>query len=199
MDLFKTTDNIWLYGLLAISVTGLCLALERSFGKPLWAVTSFRGRKTLTASTPPRSVSPEKKPGPGPTPPSSYADALPPQSREALCSLDDRPVAGHAVDVSAVKENILPMTADYRSSPDGKYTPTGISVKELKALGDFPDYATLSGVPLPRPYQEFDIEKAIPRPYRPFRWVYHQTMCQYRSYPRFGSDPDPRLTNRLQH
>ena len=48
---------------------------------------------------------------------------------------------------------------------------------EVRALGDFPDYAKLSGVPLPQPYPECNIERAIPRPYRPFRWAYHQTMC----------------------
>jgi hypothetical protein len=40
----------------------------------------------------------------------------------------------------------------------------------------FPDYAALTGVPAPDPYVGFDIKRAIPRPYRPFRWKYHQTM-----------------------
>lgn len=31
--------------------------------------------------------------------------------------------------------------------------------------------------PLPRPLPDFDIEKAKPRPYRPFRWTFHQTMA----------------------
>src|SRR5690242_12370477 len=39
------------------------------------------------------------------------------------------------------------------------------------------DYFKLSGVPLPKPLHKFDLEKAKPRPYRPFRWQYHQTMC----------------------
>ncbi|KAG2421797.1 hypothetical protein HFD88_005773 [Aspergillus terreus] len=47
---------------------------------------------------------------------------------------------------------------------------------DIKSLGKFPDYAALSGVPLPRSYLEFDINKALPRPYGPFRWAYHQTM-----------------------
>lgn len=50
-------------------------------------------------------------------------------------------------------------------------------MEEIKALGDFPDYSKISGVLLPKAYKEFDIEKARPRPYRPFRWAYHQTMC----------------------
>jgi hypothetical protein len=43
----------------------------------------------------------------------------------------------------------------------------------------FPDYASLSGIPLPKAYLGFNITRALPRPYRPFRWVYHQTMCMY--------------------
>lgn len=69
------------------------------------------------------------------------------------------------------------MTADYRESRESLYTPTGFSIAEIKALGDFPDYAALSGIPLPEVYEGFEIEKALPRPYRPFRWAYHQTMC----------------------
>lgn len=57
-------------------------------------------------------------------------------------------------------------------------TATGITLREIQQLGDFPDYATLSGVPLPEPYPAFDVKKAMPRPYRPFRWAYHQTMCK---------------------
>jgi len=32
---------------------------------------------------------------------------------------------------------------------------------------------------LPEPYGGFDPAKALPRPYRPFRWAYHQTMCTF--------------------
>jgi hypothetical protein len=45
-------------------------------------------------------------------------------------------------------------------------------------MGDFPAYDILSGIPLPEPYVNFDPAKAVPRPYRPFRWAYHQTMCK---------------------
>lgn len=58
------------------------------------------------------------------------------------------------------------------------FTPTGVTLREIHHLGDFPDYASLSGVPLPEAYPEFDIAKAAARPYRPFRWAYHQTMCK---------------------
>ncbi|KAL3467630.1 hypothetical protein BJX64DRAFT_283551 [Aspergillus heterothallicus] len=56
------------------------------------------------------------------------------------------------------------------------YTPTGFSIADIEALGRFPDYSILSGVPHPTPCPNFDIRTASYRPYRPFRWVYHQTM-----------------------
>ncbi|KIK63722.1 hypothetical protein GYMLUDRAFT_40781 [Collybiopsis luxurians FD-317 M1] len=40
----------------------------------------------------------------------------------------------------------------------------------------FVDYFKLSGVPPPVPLPEFNVDKAKARPYRPFRWSYHQTM-----------------------
>lgn len=47
-----------------------------------------------------------------------------------------------------------------------------------RLLGEeFPDHFARSGVPLPNPVpDDFDIDKAKPRPYRPFRWDYHQNM-----------------------
>jgi len=42
----------------------------------------------------------------------------------------------------------------------------------------FTDYAQLTGVPHPTPLPDFDVDKAKARPYRPFRWEYHQTMCE---------------------
>jgi hypothetical protein len=61
---------------------------------------------------------------------------------------------------------------------DGNFfTPTGFSTREIRALGSFPDYALLSGVPDPEPCSpSWDISKAAFRPFRPFRWNYHQHM-----------------------
>ncbi|KAI0477273.1 alpha-1,2-mannosyltransferase [Xylariaceae sp. FL0804] len=70
----------------------------------------------------------------------------------------------------------LGLDEDYRRASPAKHTPTGFSVREVRALGDFPDYAALAEVPAPRAYDGFDLERARPRPYRPFRWAYHQTM-----------------------
>jgi hypothetical protein len=39
------------------------------------------------------------------------------------------------------------------------------------------NYFDLSGVPAPRSLPNFNIDKAKPRPYRPFRWKYFQNMC----------------------
>jgi hypothetical protein len=72
------------------------------------------------------------------------------------------------------------------ASQDAKFisctsSATGFTPEEIQMIGHFPDYAELSGVPLPKPCLEFKIETALPRPYRPFRWVYHQTMGTYHS------------------
>ena len=114
-----------------------------------------------------------------------YKDAFPPSRREALATIAEtlpavqrKKLTGHEIDQELFEKSLIPFTANYAETDGDKYTPTGFSVDEIKALGDFPDYAELSGVPLPEPYKEFDIEKARPRPYRPFRWSYHQTMCK---------------------
>ncbi|KAF8191266.1 hypothetical protein BJ912DRAFT_1022000 [Pholiota molesta] len=39
------------------------------------------------------------------------------------------------------------------------------------------DYFELSGVPRPKPIRDFNVREAKARPYRPFRWPYHQTMA----------------------
>lgn len=146
----------------------------------------LRGRRATTADTPPRSLSPDKK-EPKNSPPSSteYVKTFPPLNRDLLEDVasslpkDRRAALG---DLSFDEENwmnsVLSFEEDFRTCDPSKYTFTGHSIKEVRALGDFPDYTTLSGVPLPEPYLEHDIKKAIPRPYRPFRWAYHQTMCE---------------------
>ncbi|RPB24237.1 hypothetical protein L211DRAFT_752249, partial [Terfezia boudieri ATCC MYA-4762] len=50
-------------------------------------------------------------------------------------------------------------------------------------LGLYPDYAALSGVPWPEACVDFDPQRALPRPYRPFRWPYHQTMTMSKLEP----------------
>lgn len=141
----------------------------------------LRGRRSSSADTPPRSLSPEKQPSNSSTNSSEYVEIFPPSQRDVLrtLSLSDsqREALGDLnFDEKTFAKNILGWEEDYRTCNESKYIASGFSVKEIKALGDFPDYAELSGFPPPEPYDGFDLEKAIPRPYRPFRWQYHQTM-----------------------
>ncbi|KAF8894402.1 hypothetical protein BD779DRAFT_1609167 [Infundibulicybe gibba] len=46
----------------------------------------------------------------------------------------------------------------------------------LRYTAPKPNTFELTGVPLPQPLPDFEIDKAKPRPYRPFRWEYHQNM-----------------------
>lgn len=146
----------------------------------------LRGRRTSSAGTPPRSLSPDKK-EPNNTPPKSteYVTAFPPSIRDTLeevvASLPEaqRKAAGDLeFDEQSWSDAVLRFDEDFRKCDPNKYVFTGVKVQEVRALGDFPDYSTLSGVPLPEAYPEHDIDKAFPRPYRPFRWTYHQTMCE---------------------
>ncbi|KAL1876676.1 hypothetical protein Plec18167_005084 [Paecilomyces lecythidis] len=174
-------DPMWVVGLIMVSISAAYFITNKAQRMALIDRVSFRGRKASTAATPPRSLSPEKKDAASISP-LSYSDTLPPQRRETLPNvakgLPDTLGKLPCTDVSEeeVRKHILPMTANYMTSEPNLYTPTGFSAEEIRAMGDFPNYAELSGVPLPQPYAEFDIDKALPRPYRPFRWAYHQTM-----------------------
>ncbi|KAJ5280400.1 hypothetical protein N7478_005772 [Penicillium angulare] len=176
MDLLQPPKSSSQIGLVLVAATAVYLLLYRLSNKPFWSRLVLRGRKNSTARTPPRSISPGKKNAISASSPSSYTHALPPQRRDALLQLKETSIQWREVDEAEVHQKIMPMTANYMDSPGDMYTPTGFSVDEVKALGDFPDYAKLSGIPLPEAYHEHVIEKALPRPYRPFRWAYHQTM-----------------------
>ncbi|PYH98681.1 hypothetical protein BO71DRAFT_33126 [Aspergillus ellipticus CBS 707.79] len=162
MDALNNQGNLWLVGLAMVALTGFYLLVGKLQDK-----TSKSGLQSWSASS-------DQK-APAGSSPAAYVDVLPPQRRHTLASFPDV-LQYKEVDEKQVGKRMLPMTTDYSKCTDEKYTPTGFSVAEVKALGDFPDYAELSGVPLPQPYPEFDIDKALPRPYRPFRWSYHQTM-----------------------
>jgi hypothetical protein len=132
------------------------------------------GRRVSGAKTPPRSLSPGKTPIS--TIEIDYSTTFPPSRRFAIPGTVIE--EGRKDSALSWQKKVLPMETSYLDAEHSTFLPCGISVKEITALGDFPDYATLSGVPLPNPYLEFDINKALPRPYRPFRWSYHQTMCE---------------------
>lgn len=149
-----------------------------------WIPVVIRGRRISTSKTPPRSLSPERK-VPNNTPSAvDYRDILPPSIRDSLARIAlclppaQSAKLRHGPSNSAeIKKGLIPLAADYRECGPSTYTPTGVSIEEIQALGDFPDYAVLSGVPRPQAYKGFNVEMALPRPYRPFRWAYHQTMC----------------------
>ncbi|KAK8231770.1 hypothetical protein HDK77DRAFT_398693 [Phyllosticta capitalensis] len=139
-------------------------------------------RRDSGASTPPRSLSPEKKPASNAGRP-DYSTTFPPSRRFVLAELDSASTLSEKLGKPVHKlgeepPKMVPQALDENILTTNRtvYTATGFSSDEIKALGDFPDYEKLSGVPLPKPYPEFDINKAKPRPYRPFRWAYHQTM-----------------------
>ena len=106
--------------------------------------------------------------------PADYTTVYPPSQRQSLPA----GFSSEDVDLSVTLRPLLRLDEDYRHANPTTYNFTGFSVDEIRRLGDFPDYATLSGVPLPEPLSNFDVDAAMPRPYRPFRWAYHQTMCK---------------------
>ena len=142
-----------------------------------------RARESLT---PPRSLSPAKQ-GPSAKAPvegQEYRDTFPPCRRSALADITDKKFKVNGKSGKALSElphltsKPISDVEDNFAQNDNLFTPAGFTIGEVKALGDFPDYAALSGVPLPAPYPEFNIDTAKPRPFRPFRWAYHQTMCK---------------------
>ena len=144
----------------------------------------FQHRRSSGSKTPPRSLSPDKKQCEN-IPAPDYKDVFPPSRRftlgeilSDLPSILNKPLSVLASPPPDSRKACIPLTTSYQDLTSTVFTPTEFSTEEIRALGDFPDYATLSGVPLPQPYHNFDINKARPRPYRPFRWAYHQTMCE---------------------
>jgi len=122
----------------------------------------IRRRRASGASTPPRSFSPDKKTGGTqgsslPTSSTDFVNAFPPSRRLVLPELAKTTSPENAKillatnpDAETLVKEALPTTRAYdlqNASP--KYTPTGFSTAEIKAMGDFPAYDVLSGVPLP--------------------------------------------------
>jgi hypothetical protein len=108
-----------------------------------------------------------------------YVLQFPPSRRHTLASMSrlEKYYVPSTVTPEVLKARALPSTSKADFSKDNQYTPTGFSTQDLRALGRFPDYSILSGVPHPEPVgPDFDINKAVFRPFRPFRWVYHQHM-----------------------
>jgi hypothetical protein len=143
----------------------------------------LRRRISSSAATPPRSLSPKKESSPTSIDP-DYTIAYPPSRRFTLASVAPHIVAkfpnpdGGILPGDGEKKPLqAPLDVAFKDWDPKAFTPMEFSKEEIELLGDFPDYATLSGVPLPQAYKDFVVEEAKPRPYRPFRWAYHQTMC----------------------
>lgn len=161
----------------------------------------LRQRRTSGAITPPQDLSPVKKstsektgltettlsPSVSTTP--DHTSAFPPSRRWVLPLLAEfaaspqqqQALSGLEPSKDVVQAEQLSRTESFRSiieTESPKYLPNGFSTVEVQALGDFPAYDILSGVRLPKAYKDFDPLKALARPYRPFRWAYHQTMCK---------------------
>ncbi|TFK67917.1 hypothetical protein BDN72DRAFT_842513 [Pluteus cervinus] len=60
------------------------------------------------------------------------------------------------------------------------------------------DYFRLTGVPAPTPLLAFDIINAKPRPYRPFRWEYHQTMALQKMDPDWWLELESTYVERIK-
>lgn len=185
MDIFA---DIFIYAASGIVLTIIfILVLSQRQREDLLAYLpiSTRGRRISTSNTPPRSLSPEKKVPNNAPPPVDYKEIFPPSRREALAKAAEtlsnsqkEKLKGVDVEQTNFRKGVIPFASDYRECGTSTYTPMEISIDEVKALGDFPNYAELSGIPLPQAYNEFKIETAQARPYRPLRWAYHQTMCR---------------------
>jgi len=184
-------------GMLFLITSAVLLSINKRQRDAVLVRLHFHRRRTSGASTPPRSFSPNKKTAfteldgkeaavlPASSVP-DYVNTFPPSRRSVLPESAKQRTSEQTTTLlesdpsnALFQEKALPTTRSYElENDDPRYTPTGFSTQEVKALGDFPAYDILSGVPLPEPYNNFDHTKALPRPYRPFRWAYHQTMCK---------------------
>ncbi|KAI0888226.1 uncharacterized protein GGS22DRAFT_94900 [Annulohypoxylon maeteangense] len=176
----SSSTVIWLASGIILSLITF-LALNRSQKDVVLRRLGLGGRNASRPSTPLLEKQVSSKPLASST--TDLLLTLPPSPRgqlkimmEKMSPAQRKALGDLSFNTNTFTNSLLKFDEDYRTADDSKYCYTGFSVKEIKALGDFPDYSTLSEVPMPKPYLEFDINKAKPRPYRPFRWAYHQTM-----------------------
>lgn len=104
---------------------------------------------------------------------------FPPSRRASLLQLLPDSELGTreiVIPLKDLRSHQIPTTRIQPLDENDHFTSTSLLTQEIKALGRFPDYSVLSGVPHPTPAPSFDITKATFRPFRPFRWTYHQTM-----------------------
>jgi hypothetical protein len=176
-----------LLGALFVAAATATLVLDGKQRKVVLERFNIRRRRATGSLTPPRSLSPEKQGLPSNKAASApdYSDAFPPSRRHALADLSSDALQGpgeSAEQLSRIAPNYKLRAPseevwDADKCPE-HVTATGFSLREIKRLGDFPDYAALGGIPLPQKYEGFNIATAKARPFRPIRWAYHQTMCK---------------------
>jgi hypothetical protein len=176
-----------LLGALFVAAAVATMVLDGKQRKVVLERFKIRRRRATGSLTPPRCLSPEKHGLPSNKAASTpdFGDTFPPSRRHALADLPSDALRGPGKSAQQLSE----IPPDYKlrapneevwdadKCPD-HVTATGFSLQEIKRLGDFPDYAALSGIPLPQKYEGFDIATAKARPFRPIRWAYHQTMCK---------------------
>lgn len=157
------------YTIFVFSGLSICIFLIANFTKRIWV-----SRDSTQVQTPIPTNEQKKVAS------TDYSHVFPPSRRESLSQIDGFPASLASARPRDVefRSNLVRLEEDYRLATPSKVLFTGFRVEDVLKLGRFPDYATLSGVPLPAPVGKFDINKAVARPYRPFRWAYHQTMCK---------------------
>ncbi|KAK2025746.1 hypothetical protein LX32DRAFT_567510 [Colletotrichum zoysiae] len=127
----------------------------------------------------------------------SYVNSFPPSQRHKLAELGSQYANVEEVDLATTPKPLLKLDEDYRTASPDSFSFSGFSIADIHSLGDFPDYATLSDVPLPSPLTGFNVDKAVPRPYRPFRWAYHQTMSLTKMDTDFWIELENNYKNRI--
>ncbi|KAF2634591.1 hypothetical protein P280DRAFT_234147 [Massarina eburnea CBS 473.64] len=189
-------------GLAFLASSAALLLFKKGRRNVIFNRLHFRRRRGSGSKTPPRSLSPGKKQREE-AKSADYSAIYPPSRHFVLAAiphflLKARKIKEQLKEKSDTVQESLPLTTELEDAKRAMHTPCGFSVEEIEALGDFPDYAALSGVPLPQPYHEFDIAKAKPRPYRPFRWTYHQTMSLTKMEPDWWLELDSTYTERIK-
>lgn len=176
-----TDFYLYITGFAFILFTASCFALDNA--KRAAFLSRYRLPWTPQTSPPLKT----RQDGATLPPGQEYKHTFPPSRRSALADLTDSRISAGGTLVKGHVERAHG-NDKYKCLPDKQNvlapqyktysTPTGFTVEDIETLGNFPDYATLSGVPLPAAYANFDVKTALPRPYRPVRWEYHQTMCK---------------------
>ena len=118
------------------------LALSQKQRDVLFRRLRLHERRASSATTPPRSLSPEKKSAINIPSPTEYIENFPGSRREALARVmamipqaDLGNFVGLEAEKSMTSDMMMPYEANYMEVDGSKHTPTGFSVDEIKALG----------------------------------------------------------------